>query len=304
MQIEYDEDVFRPLAEYQGNSLRIGTESLGRRFRIIRDRGAGEMELALSRDVAMDLNMDFGAVRADIDLGGIRLTRLEINTGASQTQIDISEPNSEAMSRASMDVGAAEFTVRNLGNLNTEVIEIDAGIGEIDLDFTGDWRQNARVSVDMGLGSLVLRFPRGLGVRLVKDTFLTSLDSEGLVKRGDAYYSLDYDDAEYQITVDVDAAFGSIRVALGELTVVFELPESATRPTVALEHHFMGGKRDDRFAADLLSRRSRYPDRSRDRALDPRYGSLHRIRPCDLPVVQGRTHPAGRVGGSEGDRQA
>ena len=213
MQIEYDEDVFRPLAEYEGSSLRIGTESLGRRFRLIRDWGAGEMELVLSRDVAMDLNMDFGAVRADIDLGGIRLTRLEINTGASQTQIDISEPNSEAMSRASMDVGAAEFTVRNLGNLNTEVIEIDAGIGEIDLDFTGDWRQNARVSVDMGLGSLVLRFPRGLGVRLVKDTFLTSLDSEGLVKRGDAYYSLDYDDAEYQITVDVDAAFGSIRVA-------------------------------------------------------------------------------------------
>ena len=213
MRIEYDEDVFRPIAEYQDRSLQIGTESIGRRFRSIRDRGAGEMELALSRDVAMDLNMDFGAVRADIDLGGIRLTRLEINTGASQTLIDISEPNRETMSRASMDVGAAQFTVLNLGNLNTEVIEIDAGIGEIDLGFTGDWRQNARVSVDMGLGSLVLRFPRGLGVRLVKDTFLTSLDSEGLVKRGDAYYSLDYDDAEYQITVDVDAAFGSIRVA-------------------------------------------------------------------------------------------
>ena len=81
MQIEYDEDVFRPLAEYEGSSLRIGTESLGRRFRLIRDRGAGKMELALSRDVAMDLNMDFGAVRADIDLGGIPLTRLEINTG-------------------------------------------------------------------------------------------------------------------------------------------------------------------------------------------------------------------------------
>jgi hypothetical protein len=79
--------------------------------------------------------------------------------------------------------------------------------------FTGDWQQDALVSVDLGLGSLVLRFPRGLGVRLDKDTFLTSLDSEGLVRYGDSYYSLDYDEAEYQITVDVDAAFGSIRVA-------------------------------------------------------------------------------------------
>ncbi len=212
MQIEYDEDLFEPLAEYQGSSLRIGTESLGRHIRFGRDWAAGEMELALSRDVAMDLSMDFGAVRADMDLGGIPLTRLEIETGASQTLIDISEPNSETMSRANMDVGAAEFTVRNLGNLNAEVIDVDAGIGDIDLSFTGDWRQNARVSIDMGLGSLVLRFPRGLGVRLEKDTFLTSLDSEGLIKRGDTYFSLDYDESEYQITVDVDAAFGSIRV--------------------------------------------------------------------------------------------
>ena len=102
--------------------------------------------------------------------------------------------------------------MRNLGNLNTQLIEIDAGVGDIALGFGGDWRQNARVSVDMGLGSLVLRFPRGLGVQLEKDTFLTSLDSEGLVKRGDTYYSLDYDESEYQITVDIDAAFGSIRV--------------------------------------------------------------------------------------------
>ncbi len=161
----------------------------------------------------MDLSMDFGAVHADIDLGGIPLTRLDIEAGASQTVIDISEPNPEAMSRANMDVGAAEFTVLNLGNLNAQRIDIDAGVGDIELSFTGDWRQNAEVSVDMGLGSLVLRFPRGLGVRILRDTFLTSFDSEGLVKYGDTYESLDYDDAEYQITVDVDAAFGSIRVA-------------------------------------------------------------------------------------------
>ena len=212
MHLEYDEDRFEPVAEYDGSSIRIGTESRGRHIRIGRNKTAGEMELALSRDVSMNLDMEFGAVRADIDLGGLRLTALDIAAGASQTRLDISEPNTESMSRASMDVGAAEFTVRHIGNLNAAVIEIDAGIGDIELDLTGEWQRDARVSVDMGLGSLVLRFPEGLGVRLVKDTFLTSLDSEGLVKRGDMYYSLGYDDAEYQVTVDVDAAFGSIRV--------------------------------------------------------------------------------------------
>ncbi len=212
MQLEYDEDRFEPVADYGRSSIRIGTESRGRRIRIGKNQRAGNMELELSRDVTMDLNMEFGAVRADIDLGGLRLSALDITAGASQTRVDISEPNTESMSRASMDVGAAEFTVRHLGNLNAAVIDIDAGVGRIELDFTGEWQRDARVSVDMGLGSLVLRFPKELGVRLVKDTFLTSLDSEGLVKRGDTYYSLDYDDAEYRVTVNVDAAFGSIRV--------------------------------------------------------------------------------------------
>jgi uncharacterized membrane protein YkoI len=33
-----------------------------------------------------------------------------------------------------------------------------------------------------------------------------------MVKRGDAYYSLDWDDADKKITIDLDAAFGSVKV--------------------------------------------------------------------------------------------
>ena len=212
IQLRYDEEVFEPVAEYRGSTLRIGTESIGRGFRIARSRTAGEMDLKLARDIAMDLSMEFGAVRADIDLGGLRLTGLDIETGASQTMLVVSEPNRETMDEASLEIGAAEFTARQLGNLNASRIEVDAGLGDIDLDFTGEWQRDARVFVDMGLGALTLRFPKGLGVRLVKDTFLTSLNSEGLVKRGEAYYSLDYDEADYRVTIDVDAAFGSIRV--------------------------------------------------------------------------------------------
>ena len=64
----------------------------------------------------------------------------------------------------------------------------------------------------MGLGALELIVPEGLGVRLRKDSFLTSLDSEGLIKRGDVYESLDFADAEHRVVIDLDAAFGSIEV--------------------------------------------------------------------------------------------
>ena len=80
------------------------------------------------------------------------------------------------------------------------------------LALTGRWQRDAHLSIDMGLGVLELRVPEGLGLRLRKDSFLTSLDSEGLVKRGDVYESLDYDAADRKVTIDLDAAFGRVKI--------------------------------------------------------------------------------------------
>jgi hypothetical protein len=160
----------------------------------------------------MDLDLEFGAVQADVDLGGLALTGLELSTGASESTIDVSEPSTASMEVARFEVGAAEFDARRLGNLNAARIEVDAGVGSITLWLDGEWRQDARVGIDMGLGSLELRVPEGLGLELRKDSFLTSLDSEGLVKRGDVYQSLDWDEAARRVTVDLDAAFGSVKV--------------------------------------------------------------------------------------------
>ena len=161
----------------------------------------------------MDLDLEFGAVRGDIDLGGLALNSLALATGASESTLDVSEPNRIRMRRVHMKIGAAEFTARRLGNLNAQRIEVDAGVGDVTLDFTGTWDGDMDVNIDMGLGGLELRFPRGVGVRLQKSTFLTSFDAEGLVKRGDSYYSLDWEEADQHINVDVSAAFGSIKIS-------------------------------------------------------------------------------------------
>jgi len=160
----------------------------------------------------MDLELQFGAVKADLDLGGLALTDLDLHTGASESVIDISEPNSEVIETARFEVGAADFTLHRLGNLNAERIEVDAGVGSLTLWLDGEWQQHSRLAIDMGLGALELRVPEGLGIQLRKDSFLTALDSEGLVKRGDTYESLDWNDADRQVTIDLDAAFGSVKV--------------------------------------------------------------------------------------------
>lgn len=212
MNLRYDEERFEPIADYSDHRLELGVESIGRHRGSRRDRESGEFVLELARNVPMELDLEFGAVRADIDLGGLELTDLELSTGASESTLDISLPNRGRIETASFEVGAAEFTARNLGNLNADRIEFDAGVGSVVLGLEGEWQRDARMSIDLGLGALQLRVPEGLGLRLNKDSFLTTLDSEGLVKRGDTFESLDWGDADRRVTIDLDAAFGSVEV--------------------------------------------------------------------------------------------
>jgi len=211
MNLEYDEEKFEPVAERSGNLLRLGVETRGRRISL-GGRNAGSLDLELARGAPMDLEINFGAVQADVDLGGLSLTDLDLSTGASESTVTVSEPNPLSMSSATFSVGAAEFEVAGLGNLNAERIDVNAGVGSITLGLDGEWERDARLSIDMGLGSLEIHVPEGLGIRLRKDSFLTSLDSEGLIKRGDVYESPDFDEAEYRVTIDLAAAFGSVAV--------------------------------------------------------------------------------------------
>ena len=211
MNLRYDDEKFEPVADFSGDRLHLGVETIGRGVKL-KGREAGDLELELARGVPMDLDLEFGAVKAEIDLGGLALTDLDLSTGASESYVDISEPNPLEIETAKFEAGAAEFEIHGLGNLNAERIEVDAGVGHITLGLEGRWRRDAELSIDMGLGALELVVPEGLGIRLRKDSFLTSLDSEGLIKRGDVYESPDFADADYRVVIDLDAAFGSIEV--------------------------------------------------------------------------------------------
>ncbi|HET7275255.1 MAG TPA: toast rack family protein [Longimicrobiaceae bacterium] len=213
MEMRYDEDEFTPIAKYDpdAETLVLGLDD--------RNNGSTQIhgdesraEIALTREIPVDLDLDFGAGEADVDLGGISLRSLDFSTGASETTVRFSEPNAIRAEMLSLEAGAAEFTVVGLGNARAEHIDFQGGVGSTTLDFSGEWAADASANVQMGIGSLVLRFPRDLGIRLEKDSFLTSFDGDGLVKRGGAYYSTNWDSAEHQLSITVDAAFGSIDV--------------------------------------------------------------------------------------------
>lgn len=213
LDLRYDERQFRPVAEYDRGAgrLRLGVEG--------RDGHGGPASaddahatVELSPTVPIDLSLQFGAGQAEVDLGGMSIRDLSVQTGASQTTIAFGRPNRIAANRVRVQAGAAELRVTGLGNTRAERFEFEGGVGQTTLDFGGAWNRNATASVRMGVGSVRLRLPRSLGVKVSKSSFLSSFDPTGMTRRGDAWYSNGYDSAAFKLDLSINAAVGSIDI--------------------------------------------------------------------------------------------
>ncbi|HUF12006.1 MAG TPA: hypothetical protein VMN78_02775 [Longimicrobiales bacterium] len=212
--LRYDAHGFEPVADYSNGRLRIGVDhNDDLRIGDHDDDEGGRMSLRLGRGVPLDLDFEFGAALAEIELGGLSVRRLELSTGASETRVRFSEPNPIRLEMLRIDVGAADFAIRGLGNANAREVRLNGGVAEMELDFSGAWSGDTRLEADFGLGSLTLRVPRDVGLRVRKDTLLVSFEAPRMSKRGDdEYYSDNWNEASRKLTVDIDAAFGDITI--------------------------------------------------------------------------------------------
>jgi hypothetical protein len=162
--------------------------------------------------VDLHLDLTLGAVQADVELGGLSLSELGLQAGASQAVIRFSEPNQSRCRAAEITAGAAELTLLGLGNSRCDRLELEGGMGKVTLDFGGGWTSSMRAEVRMAVGEVSFRLPRNVGVRLTLDRFLSSFDPAGLVRSGNAFESPGYDRAERRLDLDIQTAIGGVRV--------------------------------------------------------------------------------------------
>lgn len=215
--MSYDEARFSPLAEYADGELRLGLENMSVQGGDLRkhEYDRQSMEVNLSPAVPTRLDLKFVAGEADVDLGGLNLQSADIHTGASQSRVRFSSPTVGECESLSFQVGAAEFRGEQLGNSRCQTFDFAGGAGDLALDFTGNWGETRSVTADikMGVGTLRLDLPRDVGVEVEMTKFLSSFDRSGFVKRGDTYYSRNWESARTRIHMDITTALGSIEVA-------------------------------------------------------------------------------------------
>ena len=216
MDVLYDGERYVPVSDFDAARGRaaLGLQASGEGGFRVGSKGQLRQTASVTFSPKSDLSLAvaLGAVDGDLELGGLRVTDLKLEAGASRATVRFSQPNAARCRLAALSAGAAELSVLGLGNSRCDRIAFEGGMGRVTLDFSGAWTSNAAVSVRMALGEVTLRLPRQVGVRVTLDKFLASFEPQGLVRRGRSYLSPGYDQAARHLDIDVTSAVGGVTI--------------------------------------------------------------------------------------------
>ncbi len=180
--------------------------------------GAGaenEWELTFSPEVELDMDLEVGAVDSDLDMSGLALTGLDIESGASDLVVRFDEPNRVVMERLSVEVGAANAELRGVGNASPRRIRVDGGVGSLVLDLTGAWTDSSRVNVTAGVGTLTIRLPREVGVRIEMEGGVGNVEADPELHYENGVYTNDaYGQTAIELSIEISLGIGSVELEL------------------------------------------------------------------------------------------
>ncbi len=144
-------------------------------------------DLKLS-NTPMKLTIKAGAYNGTYDLGGLALQDLSITDGASHVNLDFSKPNTADMDTFNYSTGASDVSLTNLANANLSNLVFKSGAGSYELDFSGDLKRDAYVSIDSGISSFKIIVPEKMSAQVSFEGALSSVNTQGAwQKQGNVY---------------------------------------------------------------------------------------------------------------------
>jgi len=217
--LEYDKGSYQPEVQYSpstGNDegrLNLRLESM-HKIGIRSEQHRNRLRLGLTDSIPIKLNVNTGVGDARLSLSDLKLRRLDLEAGVGGSKISAYEPNPVECEQVRIRNGVGSMDAVGLGNLNFRDFEFEGGVGGANLDFSGTWRQDAEVRIQVGVGGVSLHMPRDVGVRVEAEKhFLSGLHLEGFSKHEGYYYSENYDKSKIHISVRVETGVGGFKIS-------------------------------------------------------------------------------------------
>lgn len=216
MRLRYDERSSDAIHEYdaENHSLTLGLNRGSTNFGVSAMRGgshdkSSELDVGLSGSVPMELMVKVAGTESKLELGGLRLTKLEVNCAATGVDMNFGSMNRSEMESLTLHIAGAGAKIENLGNANAATVMVKGAAGGLDLDFGDVVPRDVTIRAELALGGLQIALPHSVGLMVRAKTRLGSFDGAGLNKVGDAWYSENWNEATRKVTIESTTVIGS-----------------------------------------------------------------------------------------------
>ncbi|HCW07562.1 MAG TPA: hypothetical protein DGG95_09395 [Cytophagales bacterium] len=171
----------------------------------------------LTEEMPYSLDLDYGLGNANVDLSGLSVSKLKINTGSADVHVSYSsmESNKVDMDTFYIKVDMGSLSARQLNLTRAKYVLADVGFGNMLLDFSDKPSIGHKIKGIVGAGNLVIYLPSAEVPVIVKvsDSWLCSVNLSHSLKKisentfANAAYSKNPKDA---LTFDLDVSLGKI----------------------------------------------------------------------------------------------
>jgi hypothetical protein len=198
----------------EGISQTISTRFFGASEKPVSDK-VWKMYLTDTKPYFLELN--YGIGNANIDLSGLAIKTLKVNTGSADVNVGYysSLGNQIDMDTFFVKVDLGSVNVKNLNMSRTRFMMADVGFGNMTLDFRSKPLVSNKIRGSVGAGNLTILLPSADTPVLVKikDSWLCSVKIPDQFKKvsenifANAAYTKD---AKNSLTFDLDVSMGNI----------------------------------------------------------------------------------------------
>lgn len=198
-----------PKITVEGNNIRLEHETPVGWAGLTTANLQNEWDLKLGT-APLNLKIDTGAAKSDIELGGLSLLELEVSQGAASFELAFSEPNRVNMSLLRFKSNASTAELTGLANARAEAIIIESGLGDSTLDFSGNLQRDLEVTLEGGASSMTLIIPPGTPAQVTIESESTNITTQGDWQTAENGYTLPGEGPK--IVVQASLEDGSLRL--------------------------------------------------------------------------------------------
>jgi len=124
-----------------------------------------KVKIFLPSDVLYDLDVDIMQGGAEVELGGLWLSNIDLRFLQGGGAVEFGEPLQQPAESLAIQFSQGGGAIEGIGNASPSALDVSFSMGGGYIDLRGPWQQDAEITIDQSMGGVSLQLPSNVVLR-------------------------------------------------------------------------------------------------------------------------------------------